>query len=130
MKQWIKGECDAIPGKTMPAFKVVERDYKNVYNQFISWGPLARKNGLGAHGTQYSIEDEYDQYVESHHTETWDGNTYPSLKDDIDTCNVILNFASVTNGELAYRSYKNMEEEDGRPAGASRREKSRRPHDL
>ena len=47
----------------MPAFKVVKRDYKNVYNQFISYGPLVRKNGLGAHGTRYSIEDEYDEYI-------------------------------------------------------------------
>ena len=115
MSQWIKGECEAIPGKTMPGFKVVNRDYKNVYNQYISYGPLARKNGLGAHGTKYSIEEEYDEYLTTHHTETWDGNTYPSLKEDIDTCNVILNFATVTNGELAYRSYKNMEKKTGVP---------------
>ena len=115
MKQWIDGEVEAIPGKTMPAFNVVKRDYKNVYNQYISWGPLARKNGLGAHGTKYSIEDEYDKYVGDHRTETWNGGTYPSLKDDIDACNVILSFATVTNGELAYRSYKNMEEKTGVP---------------
>jgi nitrate reductase alpha subunit len=52
MKQWIRGEGEAIPGKTMPSFKIVKRDYKNVYKQFISWGPLVRQNGLGAHGTQ------------------------------------------------------------------------------
>ena len=51
LRQWIHGEIDAIPGKTMPAFKVVSRDYKNVYNQYVSYGPLVRKNGLGAHGT-------------------------------------------------------------------------------
>ena len=90
MKQWIKGECDAIPGKTMPAFQVVQRDYKHVYDQFVSYGPLVRENGLGAHGTKYSIQDEYDQYLRSHPTETWDGATYPSLRDDIDACNVIL----------------------------------------
>ena len=42
-KDWIDGECEAIPGKTMPNLKVVERDYKNLYNQFISYGP----NGPG-----------------------------------------------------------------------------------
>ena len=114
MKQWIKGECEAIPGKTMPAFKVVKRDYKNVYNQFISYGP-AVKNGLGAHGTGYQIADEYEKYLDTHRTETWDGNTYPSLDRDEDACNIILHFATVTNGELAYRSYQTMEEKTGVP---------------
>ncbi len=115
MKQWINGETEAIPGKTMPAFKTVKRDYKNTYNQYISYGPLAKKNGLGAHGTSYAIADEYDEYAKTHQTETWDGNTYPSLDEDVDVCNVIMAFATVTNGELAYRSYKNMEEKTGLP---------------
>jgi len=115
MDQWIRGEGEAIPGKTMPNFAIVKRDYKNVYNQYISWGPMVRKNGLGAHGTKYSIEEEYDEYLKTHHTETWDGNTYPSLKQDVDVCDAILNFASVTNGELAYRSYQNMEVKTGVP---------------
>jgi nitrate reductase / nitrite oxidoreductase, alpha subunit len=115
MRQWIDGGVDAIPGKTMPAFKVVQRDYKNVYNQFISYGSLVRKNGLGAHGTSYSIEEEYDEYLRSHRTQTWGGNTYPSLERDIEVCDAILNFATVTNGDLAYRSYKNMEAKTGVP---------------
>ena len=49
-----------IPGKTMPALRVVRRDYANLYNQFISLGPLVPKNGLGAHGTQYRVDDLYD----------------------------------------------------------------------
>jgi nitrate reductase alpha subunit len=115
MKQWIHGECEAIPGKTMPAFRIVKRDYKNVYNQYISFGPVARQNGLGAHGTSYSIEAEYDEYIQTHHNEKWNGQTYPSLKEDIDVCDIILHFATVTNGELAYRSYQNMEEKTGVP---------------
>jgi nitrate reductase alpha subunit len=27
VKDWKKGECDPIPGKTMPLIKLVERDY-------------------------------------------------------------------------------------------------------
>ena len=115
MKQWIKGEVDAIPGKTMPNLKVVSRDYKNVYNQYTSYGPLVRKNGLGAHGTSYKITEEYDAYLKTHRTTTWDGNTYPSLDRDVDVCDAILHFATVTNGELAYRSYKNMEVKTGVP---------------
>ncbi len=115
MKQWIKGEIDAIPGKTMPNMKIVKRDYKNLYKQYISWGPMVKKNGLGAHGTSFSVEEEYDDALLVSNTETWDGNTYLSLAKDEDVCNTILSFATVTNGELAYRSYKNMEAKTGVP---------------
>jgi len=115
MKQWIDGGVEAIPGKTMPNFKVVTRDYKNLFNQFISYGPNVREGGLAAHGTGYSIKDEYDEYLKTHPTVTWNGNTYPSLRRDTEVCNTILHFATVTNGELAYRSYKNMEKKTGLP---------------
>jgi len=115
MKDWIKGEVEAIPGKTMPNLKVVTRDYRNLHNQYNSFGPLARKNGLGAHGTHYEIEDEYDKALKSLPTISWGGERYLSIEDDEDTCNIILRFATVTNGELAYRSYKNMEQKVGLP---------------
>ncbi|MFV1968028.1 MAG: nitrate reductase subunit alpha, partial [Pirellulaceae bacterium] len=115
MKQWIDGGVEAIPGKTMPNFKVVTRDYKNLFNQFISYGPNVREGGLGAHGTSYAIKEEYDEYLKTQPSVTWNGKTYPSLRRDTEVCEIILNFATVTNGELAYRSYKNMEEKTGVP---------------
>jgi nitrate reductase molybdenum cofactor assembly chaperone len=56
IKDWAKGECEPLPGKTMPHLKVVERNYKNLYNQFILLGPLAH-NGMGAHGVKYELAD-------------------------------------------------------------------------
>ncbi|MFO0981316.1 MAG: nitrate reductase subunit alpha [Planctomycetota bacterium] len=115
MRDWTLGEVEAIPGKTMPALKVVERDYKNLYQQFISLGPKARENGLGAHGTHYAIADFYDQMVASGPTTQWNGKTYPSLREAVHAADAVLTLATVTNGELAYRSYKNMEERVGLP---------------
>ncbi len=115
IKDWTRGEIAPIPGKTMPALKVVERDYRDLYNQYISFGPLVRANGLGAHGTQYSVEDEYDRALKSAPQVTWGGKQYPSLFEDEQVCDTILRFATVTNGELAYRSYKNIEEKVGLP---------------
>ena len=40
---WTEGECEPIPGKTMPHLRVVERDYANIYNKYISLGPRAAK---------------------------------------------------------------------------------------
>jgi nitrate reductase alpha subunit len=115
MLDWKTGECEAIPGKTMPGFRVVTRDYANVFNQYCSFGPLARANGLGAHGTHYGIEDEYDRILREKPPYRFDGKSYPSLAEDELVCDVILRCATVTNGELAYRSYRDMEERTGVP---------------
>jgi nitrate reductase alpha subunit len=121
---WRRGEVEAIPGKAMPGLRVVTRDYANLYNQFISFGPLVRAEGLGAHGTHYAVEDLYDETLRTLPAVTWEGETYPSVKEDEEACNLILRFATVTNGELAYRSYRNMEERVGLPL-AMLAEKSR-----
>ncbi|MDP6410194.1 MAG: nitrate reductase subunit alpha [Planctomycetota bacterium] len=115
MLDWSKGECEAIPGVTMPDFKVVERDYANLYNQFISFGPVARKNGLGAHGTSYAIDDFYDEMLATGPVQRWGEGAYPSLRDAREAADAVLRLATVTNGELAHRSYTNMEEKVGLP---------------
>lgn len=106
MLDWTKGECEAIPGKTMPNLKVIERDYTKIYEKFISLGLGFRNNGLGIHGTIFQVTDVYDEYLKHHPAETWGDKKYPSLKDDRDVCEIILHFSSVTNGELAFRAYQ------------------------
>ena len=115
IRDWAHGEIEPIPGKTMPNLTIVERDYKNLYNQYISFGPLARANGLGAHGTKYPIQDFYDEMANGPRSVTWGEKRYPSLETDVNVCDTILSLATVTNGELSYRSYRNMEEKTGLP---------------
>jgi nitrate reductase alpha subunit len=106
IKDWIKGECEPIPGKTMPNIRIVERDYPNLYNKFISLGPLIRSNGLAVHGTHYDVDDLYDEYMRTHTSETWNGKTYPSIREALDACEVILYLAAETNGECAFRAFE------------------------
>jgi nitrate reductase alpha subunit len=115
LKDWRRGEVEPIPGKTMPGLRVVTRDYRNLYNQFISFGPLVRANGLGAHGTHYAVDDLYDETLRDRPSVSWEGKNYPSLLADEHVCDLVLRFATVTSGELAYRSYKNMESKVGLP---------------
>ena len=110
---WINGEVGAIPGKTMPSFKVVSRDYKNLYNQFVSYGPQVAANGLGVHGTHYEVDDVYAEWLRTRPTVSWGDKRYPSLLEDEQVCETILRFATVTNGELAWRSYKDLEKKTG-----------------
>jgi nitrate reductase alpha subunit len=121
---WIDGEIEPIPGVTMPAFKLIERDYANTYNQYISYGRVAREKGLGAHGTSYDVKDFYDELLAKARVERWGDTSYPSLRDAKDAADVVLRLATTTNGELAYRSYKNMERKVGLPL-ADLAEKSR-----
>jgi nitrate reductase alpha subunit len=57
----------------------------------------------------------YDEALVSLPTVTLDGRPYPSLAEDEHVCDVILRFATVSNGELAWRSYRNMETKVGMP---------------
>ena len=86
MQDWIKGEVEAIPGKTMPNFKVVSATTRTSTTSMISLGPQVRENGLGAHGTHYDVEDFYDELVESRPRRYGNGSgrrsTYPSLERD------------------------------------------------
>ncbi len=106
VKDWLKGECEAIPGKTMPNMKVIDRDYANLHNRFTSLGPLVRQNGLSVHGTHYDVDDLYDEYMKSNATKTWNGKTYPAMEEALQACEIILHFAAETNGELAYRAFQ------------------------
>ena len=113
LADWSKGECEAIPGKTMPNFKVVRRNYVDLYKRFVSLGSSIRETGLGAHGTHYDCADMYDELVEHGPVQHWDGQTYPSLEDAVHVADAILSLATVSNGELAWRSYKEMEAKTG-----------------
>ncbi|MEE8391725.1 MAG: molybdopterin dinucleotide binding domain-containing protein, partial [Anaerolineae bacterium] len=114
VKDWAKGECEAIPGVTMPNLTVVERDYVNLFNHFIALGPGVREEGIGAHGIRWSVADLYDELTEARPV-TWNGQQYPSLDEAVDAANVILHLAPETNGESAYRAFRAEEEKVGLP---------------
>ncbi|MFQ5747338.1 MAG: nitrate reductase subunit alpha [Gemmatimonadota bacterium] len=114
VRDWLNGDGEYVPGKTGPKLMVVERDYARLYERFIAFGPAARA-GIGAHGTSWGIEDQYDDLVETGPTVRVGGERYPSLEDAVDAANVILALAPETNGEAAYRAFKAQEERVGLP---------------
>jgi nitrate reductase alpha subunit len=113
VKDWSKGECEPIPGKTMHNIVVTERDYTQIYKKFIALGPNIR-NGIGAHGNSFNCSDYYDMMFEDkNHLQEVNGKMYPSLKDDEEAVNAILHLSSLTNGVLANRAYENAEKRTG-----------------
>lgn len=115
VRDWYKGECEAIPGKTMHNLAVVDRDYTKIYDKFIALGDDVKANGMGAHGNHYMCDDVYDEMVESAHfpVEKRNGKTYPSLKEDVWAANAVLHLSSLTNGVLSVRAYENAEKKTG-----------------
>ncbi len=122
-QDWKYDGIEYIPGKTGFHLAITKRNYTELYNRFISYGPKARENGLGAHGIRFRIDDFYD-YVANQPTSRspdpkhlrsieWNDKRYPSLEDALDAINLILLLAPETNGELAYRAFEELEKKTG-----------------
>jgi len=113
VRDWRLGECEAVPGKTMPHLSVVERDYPKLYRRFLSLGPLM--GHLGAHGISYDASDVQESLVRRMPTRSWGGERYVDLADERVVADVILSLAPETNGELSRRAYQNLGERVGKP---------------
>lgn len=113
IKDWSKGECEPVPGKTMHNISFVERDYTKIFDKFTCLGPNM-KTGLGAHGNKFDSSDFYEQLLEDRkHIRKIEGIEYPSIYEDVEAANAILHLSSVTNGELAHRAYQFAEKKTG-----------------
>jgi nitrate reductase alpha subunit len=120
---WRAGECEPLPGKTMPKLALVERDYANLYNKFISLGPNVREQGLSAHGITIPVERFYDELLEApvggppdmrhFRCVEWGGRKYPSLEDALDAANAILHLAPETNGDVSWEAFHAEEQKTG-----------------
>jgi len=113
---WKKGECEPVPGKTMPNLDIVERDYPNIYNRFMSLGPgIAR---LGAHGVHYEADDVHAKLLRDLPNRSWGDRSFVDLEDERVVADVLLALAPETNGELAHRAYQNLGKRVGKPLSA------------
>lgn len=115
VKDWKRGECEPIPGKTMPVLKVVERDFPNTYKKFTALGPLLPKQGNNIKGIDWDTKKEYEHLKDINYTIRDEGITkgMPSLEDDISVCETILALAPETNGEVAVKSWKALSDKTG-----------------
>ncbi len=111
VKEWRKGECDLIPGKTAPSMKVVERDYPATFDRFTSLGPLLEKLGNGGKGIGWNTDHEVD-FLKKLNGENKEGRA--KIDTDIDACETVLSLAPETNGEVAVKSWAALSKITGR----------------
>jgi nitrate reductase alpha subunit len=119
VKEWFKGEVAPIPGKTMAALHIVERDYPNVYKRFTALGPLMSSIGNGGKGIAWKTEHEVELLGKLNGIVTEEGVTQglPRIETDIDATEVILSLAPETNGEVAMKAWAALGAFTGRAHG-------------
>lgn len=113
-KDWKKGECEPIPGKTMPALTVVERDYGAIYDQYTSVGPLLGKIGNGGKGISWNTQDQVEQlkYLNGI-VQEGSAKGLAKLDKAIDAAEMILNLAPETNGHIAVKAWEALSKATG-----------------
>lgn len=112
VKDWKAGEVDAIPGRTMPKFRVIKRDYVHLYEQMIALGEELETRGVSAHGLTIPIGDEYRRLTRRQ-PRMVNGKKLPSLFEAREAAEVILAMDPVSNGELAFRAFEMEEHKTG-----------------
>tara|TARA_B100001939_G_scaffold250728_2_gene217683 strand:+ start:6063 stop:9821 length:3759 start_codon:yes stop_codon:yes gene_type:complete len=113
---WKKGECEPIPGKTMPALVEVTRDYPNTYKRFTALGPLMGKLGNGGKGISWNTDEEVELLARLNGTHNDPGvnEGLPKIVTDVDATEVVLSLAPETNGNVAVKSWAALGEVTGR----------------
>ncbi|SDL66203.1 nitrate reductase subunit alpha [Maricaulis salignorans] len=116
VKDWSKGEIEAIPGKTMPNITVVTRDYPNLHKQFTSLGPLMGKLGNGGKGIGWNTEHEVHLLGELNGVVLEEGISkgQPRIDTAIDACETLMMLAPETNGEVAVKAWNALSKATGR----------------
>lgn len=115
VKDWTKGEIDPEPGKTMPNFSIVERDYTKIHDKYISLGPNLVVGKTGAHGVSFSVADEYEElkHINGTFFDESIKNGLPKIQTARQVADAMLNLSSATNGRVSQKAYAEAEKDTG-----------------
>ena len=106
----------AVPGRTLPEFTVVERDYTAIADKLAAVGPLADRLGFTVKGVTYDMSEALDKLSHLNHVMlggVTDGR--PAIDTDAKLAEAILMFSGTTNGALAVQGFRQLERRVGKP---------------
>ncbi|MFI9507822.1 nitrate reductase subunit alpha [Nocardia sp. NPDC052566] len=111
---WKAGECEPIPGRTMPKLVVVERDYAKIAEKMAALGPLVDSLGVTTKGvtTHPDVEVGYLAGVNGT-VVSGVAQGRPSLAKDTHAAETILALSGTTNGRLAVEGFEALERRTG-----------------
>jgi nitrate reductase alpha subunit len=115
VRDWKAGQCDLVPGVTMPKLVTVERDYAAVAAKMGALGPLLDTLGLTTKGVTFDVGRELD-YLRHKNGVARGGpaDGRPSVARDVEACEAILALSGTTNGRLATQGFHTLEARTGR----------------
>ncbi len=114
VKDWKAGECEPVPGRTMPKLLVVERDYAAVADKMTSLGPLLEQLGSSTKGVSWKPLEEIEYLARMHGTvSAGAGAGRPAIATPQQACETILALSGTTNGRLAVEGLRSLEERTG-----------------
>jgi nitrate reductase alpha subunit len=114
VRDWKRGECDPVPGRTMPKLVTVERDYGAVGAKMAALGPLLEQLGATTKGVTFDETKAVD-YLKAKNGMVRGGvaDGRPSLLRAHQACEAVLALSGTTNGHLAVQGFKQLEERTG-----------------
>ncbi|MBP0459034.1 nitrate reductase subunit alpha [Streptomyces montanisoli] len=113
---WQRGDCEPVPGRTLPNLTVVTRDYTAVGARFAALGPLAEGLGLPAKGISLHPDHEVEA-LRALNGSAREGPAAgrPRIDTAVKAANTILALSGATNGRLATQGFRTLEERTGQP---------------
>jgi len=111
---WKAGECEPVPGVTMPRLVTIERDYATVAQKMAALGPLVETLGTSTKGMTWKPTAAVDYLRRTNgtiHGGVGDGR--PSLARDVHLAEAILALSGTTNGAVAVQAWHDLERRTG-----------------
>lgn len=116
VRDWLLGDCEPVPGQTMPSFVTVERDYANVGAMMTALGPNVERLGTTVKGISLKPEAEVEYLRRVNGTvRGGPAEGRPSLAKAEQACEAILALSGTTNGRIATAGFAELERRVGRP---------------
>ncbi len=116
VRDWQRGECEPVPGVTMPRLVTIERDYAAVAEKMAALGPLVDTLGTSVKGVTWKPAGAVDYLRHANGTVRGglaDGR--PSLARDVHLAEAILALSGTTNGQVALQAWEELEKRTGVP---------------
>jgi nitrate reductase / nitrite oxidoreductase, alpha subunit len=112
---WRGSGLPGTPGRTMPAFSVVERDYTTIADKLATVGPLADSLGFTVKIVTYRVQEEVGRLAAKNGVMLGGaGDGRPAIDTDAKLADAILTFSGTTNGHLAVQGFRTLEERVGK----------------
>jgi nitrate reductase alpha subunit len=113
---WHAGECEPIPGRTMPNLVVVERDYGAIAAKMSALGPNVEKLGTVVKGITLKQPGTVEHLARVNGVvQSGVAAGRPSLLTAEQACETILALSGVSNGTVAVAGFEFLERRTGRP---------------